>query len=126
MLIKGETSLQGETSLDDAVLEPPGDSIGWDKMLSSFGMIKERPVAEEDFTMDFRIGLITDGEGGVGEKLLGFPPEKDEVTRGLGVLGWTESLGVTGRLRGLTKSKAGLATNPADLTSVGILPESSE
>lgn len=121
MLISGETSLQGETSLDDAVLDPPGDCIGWDPQ-SSFGMIRERPVADEDFTIDFKTGEITDGDAG----MVVFPLEKDEVTRGLGVFGCTDSLGVTGRLLGPTRSNEGLATNPADLTSVGTLPESSE
>jgi hypothetical protein len=49
-LIKGEKSLHGDASLEDAVLDPPGDSIDWAQ--SPVGIIKDNPVAEEDLTIE--------------------------------------------------------------------------
>lgn len=66
VLMSGDTSLQGDTSLDDAVLEPPGDWIGWHEK-SSVGMIRDSPVADEDFTMDFNDGDRAAGDEGMGE-----------------------------------------------------------
>ena len=57
LLISGEMSLQGDTSLDEAVLEPPGDWIGCEAEQSSVGIISERPVAEEDLTIDLKMGV---------------------------------------------------------------------
>jgi len=49
VLISGDKSLQGEASLELAVLDPPGlwTAIG----LSSLGIIKLNPVAEDDLTI---------------------------------------------------------------------------
>ena len=58
-LIKGEKSLQGDASLDDAVLDPPGDSI--DGGQSPVGIIKDNPVAEDDLTID-DLDLLEDVE----------------------------------------------------------------
>ena len=73
VLMSGEKSRQGLTSLELAVLEPPGDWMGGQEarwawpaveaegvepeelgvpgMWSSLGIMSERPVALEDFTM---------------------------------------------------------------------------
>ena len=93
----GAKSLQGEASLDDAVLEPPGLSTAaaaavtagcWPAAAaaqSSVGIMSDSPVADEDLTMD---DLDREDD------------EEPPVTSGLGVLGSTDNRGVTGRLRG--------------------------
>ena len=125
LLISGEMSLQGDTSLDEAVLEPPGDWIGCEARQSSVGIISDRPVAEEDLTIDLKMGVdvpIAAACLACMEASAGI----DDVTRGLGVLGWTETFGVTGRLRGPASSWNGFGgLAPADLISKESLDGSS-
>lgn len=52
LLIKGGRSLQGETSLDDAELEPPGDWIECGKD-SSDGINRDKPDADDDLMIVF-------------------------------------------------------------------------
>lgn len=107
--MKGEISLQGETSLDDALLDQPGDCRD-----SSEAMLEDRFVVDDDLTMD-----LSSGDSGrlvLRIALL----EIEDVTRGLGVLGRTDILGVTGRLLGDLRGK------DEDLDSRGPFSESSE
>ena len=52
VLMRGERSLQGDASREEAVLDPPpGDGMAAAGQ-SSVGIMRERPVAEEDLTME--------------------------------------------------------------------------
>jgi len=114
-LMRGDTSLHGETSLEEVLLDHPGDCRD-----SSECMIKERFVVDDDLTIDLRSG--DKGMLVLKDVLL----DIDEVTSGLGVLGRTEGLGVPGRLFGLTRSKVDFLGKHADFTSRGTSSESSE
>lgn len=92
VLINGDRSLQGDASLDDAVLDPPGDCIGCGH--SSFGIINDNPVADEDLTIDLDWEVIL----GLAPPL--YLPPDDVITKGLGVFGSTDTLGVIGKLLG--------------------------
>lgn len=96
-LTRGDMSLHGETSLDEALLDHPGDC----KESSDEGIITERFVVDDDLTMDLSNG---DNEVLV---LRVFLVENVDDARGLGVLGWTEDFGVTGRLLELVRSNEG-------------------
>ena len=51
VLIKGDRSRHGEASLEEAVLDPPGLWImDMHALGSSLGIIKLKPVADEDLT----------------------------------------------------------------------------
>ena len=113
--MKGEMSLQGETSLDDALLDHPGDCRD-----SSEGMLEERLVVDDDLTMDF-----SNGDRGRLVLCTGLL-EIEDVTSGLGVLGRTDIFGVTGRLLGPDSSKGDLRGKHEDLNSWGLFSESSE
>ena len=66
VFINGDKSRQGEASLEEAVLEPPGL---WILMgLSSLGIIKDNPVAEDDLT----IFVLLNAAG----EILGLAPSK--------------------------------------------------
>ena len=93
---------QGEASRELAVLDPPGlwTEIG---LSSGLGIIKLKPVADEDLTI---LAELDDDSGDI--CILGLAPPwwstfLEQMTKGLGVLGSTETLGVTGRLLGPSK-----------------------
>ena len=98
--MRGEKSLHGDASLDDAVLEPPpGDCMGETPPpteLSSVGIIKESPVAEDDLTIAvFCLAPpIETGEADLADA------GEDVMTSGLGVTGSTDPLADMGRLLG--------------------------
>lgn len=100
MLIRGEKSLHGEASLEDAVLDPPpGDCIGeiTPPAQSSVGIISESPVAEDDLTMALFCFAPPEEDPGEAD----FVETGEEVmTNGLGVTGSTEPRPDMGRLRG--------------------------
>jgi hypothetical protein len=72
--------------------------MGWAAEQSSVGIMSDSPVADEDLTIDLKTGVADPNDGCFDGRLT--LPEMDDVTRGLGVLGWTETLGVTGKLLG--------------------------
>ena len=113
-LISGEKSRQGEASRDDAVDDPPpgearelaaaaaaAAATATPAGQSSVGIMRESPVAEEDLTMGRTEALVMEVLGLAPPPLLFvFEGGMGDVSNGLGVLGSTESLGVTGRLLG--------------------------